>query len=336
MRWKNCFLAAALLPLLIACAVVGQQEGKLSQPTICSGIPEEALLTQMLTVCGHQLAVTEAGDPQGFPVFYAHGNPGSRLELALLDEDARHFGYRLIAFDRPGIGRSPYIEPYLLKNFAEDLAAVADLKKIVRFGLIGWSSGVPPVIATNYYFPQRVAFTFAISGYTDFSRFPDAKNFMADKGLPGSKLAENHPLAFSLTVWGVRRTDLHRPDFYLQEALEKMPPSDRQMLDSPASACLFIRTQQEGLQQGSDGAVQDLKVQWQYWGFEMNAVKNPIQIVQGEADAFVPQAFGRHLAANLANAQLELLPGKGHLLLFSTDFRQAMFSRAQHLQEMQN
>ena len=155
---------------------------------------------------------------------------------------------------------SPYIEPYLLKDFSEDLAAVADLKKIARFGLIGWSSGVPPVIATNYYFPQRVAFTFAVSGYTDFSRFPDAKKFMADKGLPGSKLAENHPLAFSLTVWGVRRADLHRPDFYLQEALEKMPSSDRQMLDSPASACLFIRTQQEGLQQGSDGAVQDLKV----------------------------------------------------------------------------
>jgi pimeloyl-ACP methyl ester carboxylesterase len=331
---KNCFLVAALLPLLIACAAIGQQGGKLPQPTVCSGIPEEAPIPQMLTVRGHQLAVTEAGDPKGFPVFYAHGNPGSRLELALLDQDARHFGYRLIAFDRPGIGRSPYIEPYLLKDFAEDLAAVADLKKIARFGLIGWSSGVPPVIATSYYFPQRVAFTFAISGYTDFSRFPDAKKFMADKGLPGSKLAENHPLAFSLTVWGVRRADLHRPDFYLQEALEKMPPSDRQMLDSPASACLFIRTQQEGLQQGSDGAVQDLKVQWQYWGFEMSAVKNPIQIMQGEADAFVPQAFGRHLAANLANAQLQLLPGKGHLLPFSADFRQAMFSRARQLQEM--
>ena len=66
----------------------------------------------------------------------------------------------------------------------------------------------------------------------------------------------------------------------------------------------------------------------------MSAVKNPIQIMQGEADAFVPQAFGRHLAANLANAQLQLLPGKGHLLPFSADFRKAMFSRARQLQEM--
>ena len=288
----------------------------------------------MLTVRGHRLAIAEAGDPKGFPVFYAHGNPGSRLELALLDEDARRFGYRLIVFDRPGFGRSPYIEPYLLKDFAEDLAALADLKKIARFGLIGWSSGVPPVIATNYYYPQRVAFTFAISGYTDFSRFPDARQFMAEKGLPGAMLAENHPLAFSLTVWGLRHVDLYRPDFYLYEAVKKMPPFDRRMLDSPASACLFMRTQQEGLRQGSEGAVQDLKVQWQHWGFEMSEVKNPIQVMQGEADVFVPQAFGRHLSANLANGRLHLFPGKGHLLPFSADFCEEMFSQARQLQKV--
>lgn len=334
MKKKYCFLITALLLLLMGSTAIGQQGGILPQPTVCSGIPKGDLTTQMVTVRGHRLAVAEAGDPMGFPVFYAHGNPGSRLELALLDQDARRFGYRLIAFDRPGFGRSPYFKPYLLKDFAEDLATVADLKKINRFGLIGWSSGVPPVIATNYYFPQRVAFTFAISGYTDFSRFPDAQQFMANKGLPGAKLAENHPLAFSLTVWGLRVVDLHRPDFYLRESVKKMPPFDRQMLDSPASACLFMRTQQEGLRQGSDGVVQDLKVQWQYWGFEMSEVKNPIQIVQGEADAFVPQAFGRHLAANLANSRLQLLPGKGHLLPFSSDFRQTMFSQARQLQKM--
>ena len=328
------FLITMLLLFLLASTAIGQQGDKFPQPAVCSGIPKGELTTQMLTVRGHQLAVAEAGDPMGFPVFYAHGNPGSRLELALLDRDARRFGYRIIAFDRPGFGQSPFIKPYSLKDFAEDLAALADLKKIARFGLIGWSSGVPPVIATSYYYPQRVEFTFAISGYTDFSRFPDAQQFMADKGLPGAKLAQNHPMAFSLTVWGVRRADLHRPDFYLREAVKKMSPFDRRMLDSPESSCLFMRTQQEGLRQGSDGAVQDLKVQWQQWGFEMSEVKNPIQIVQGDADTFVPEAFGRHLAANLANGRLQLLAGNGHLVPFSSDFREEMFSQARQLQKI--
>lgn len=331
---KTGLFVTALVLFFVVPAALGQQGDRLLQPTVCKGIPKQEPATQMLNVRGHRLAIAEAGDPKGFPVFYAHGNPGSRLELALLDEDARRFGYRLIVFDRPGFGQSPLIKPYSLKDFADDLAALADLKKIVRFGLIGWSSGVPPVIATNYYFPQRVAFTFAISGYTDFSRFPDAQQFMADKGLPGAKLAQNHPLAFSLTVWGVRRVDLHRPDFYLREAMKKMPLFDRRMLDPPARACLFMRTQQEGLRQGSEGAVQDLKVQWQYWGFEMNEVKNSVQIIQGDADAFVPQVFGRHLSANLANARLQLLQGKGHLLPFSSDFREDLFTQAKQLQKM--
>lgn len=334
MKKKTAFLVTLLVLFFMASATAAQQGSRLPQPAMCKGIPNQEPDTQMLTVRGHRLAVAEAGDPNGFPVFYAHGNPGSHLELALLDEDARRFGYRIIAFDRPGFGQSPFIKPYSLKDFADDLAALADLKKIARFGLIGWSSGVPPVVATNYYYPQRVVFTFAISGYTDFSRFPDAKQFMADKGLPGAKLAQNHPLAFSMTVWGVRRVDLYRPDFYLREAVKKMPPFDRRMLDSPDSACLFMRTQQEGLRQGSDGAVQDLKVQWRYWGFEMNQVKNPVKIMQGEADPFVPQAFGRHLSKNLANGQLQLLPGKGHLLPFSSDFREEMFIQARQLQKM--
>jgi pimeloyl-ACP methyl ester carboxylesterase len=334
MKRKTGFLITVLMLFLIAPAAVGQQGGKFPQPSVCKGIPKGKLTTQMVTVRGHQLAVAEAGDPMGFPVFYAHGNPGSRMELTLLDEDARRFGYRLIVFDRPGFGKSPFVKHYSLMDFAEDLAALADLKKIARFGLIGWSSGAPPVIATTYYYPQRVAFTFAVSGYTDFSRFPDARQFMADKGLPGAKLAQNHPLAFSLTVWGVRRVDLYRPDFYLREAVKKMPPFDRRLLDSPAGACLFMRTQQEGLRQGSDGAVQDLKVQWQHWGFEMNEVKNPVQIMQGEADEFVPQAFALHLSKNLANGKLYLLPGSGHLLPFSSDFREKMFTQAKQLQEM--
>jgi pimeloyl-ACP methyl ester carboxylesterase len=66
----------------------------------------------------------------------------------------------------------------------------------------------------------------------------------------------------------------------------------------------------------------------------MRAVKNPVQIMQGEADVFVPQEFGRHLSANLANGRLHLFPGKGHLLPFSSDFREEMFSQARQLQKI--
>ena len=323
----------SLLPLTLAACASGGQSGEdnFPQPAVCDGVPPSAPATQMISVRGHALAVAEAGDPAGFPLFYAHGNPGSRLELALLDADARRHGYRLISFDRPGFGQSPYLAPYSLKDFADDTVALADLKGLARFGLIGWSSGGPPVLAVANYYLQRVVFTFSIAGYTDFSRFPDARQFMADHGLPGSKMAEKRPLLFDLTIWGVRRADLHRPDFYLRTAREEMPAFDKQQLEAPAHACLFMRTQQEGLRQGSDGAVQDLKVQWQAWDYDMSKLAAPVEVVQGQVDPFVPYQFGQHLAANLPNATLHLLPEKGHLLPFSAEFRAWLFGRADSL-----
>ena len=84
----------SLLPLTLAACASGGQSGEdnFPQPAVCDGVPPSAPATQMISVRGHALAVAEAGDPAGFPLFYAHGNPGSRLELALLDADARRHG----------------------------------------------------------------------------------------------------------------------------------------------------------------------------------------------------------------------------------------------------
>jgi pimeloyl-ACP methyl ester carboxylesterase len=42
----------------------------------------------------------------GRTVLYFHGYLSSRLEAAILHEDAEELGVRIIAFDRPGYGRS--------------------------------------------------------------------------------------------------------------------------------------------------------------------------------------------------------------------------------------
>lgn len=57
---------------------------------------------------GRRLAYAEWGDPDGFPVFYFHGTPGSRLVGAFADEAAQARGFRLISVDRPGYGRSTF------------------------------------------------------------------------------------------------------------------------------------------------------------------------------------------------------------------------------------
>ena len=55
---------------------------------------------------GRALSYLEVGVPSGPAVFHFHGHGSSRLEALMLEEQALKLGVRVIAFDRPGIGRS--------------------------------------------------------------------------------------------------------------------------------------------------------------------------------------------------------------------------------------
>jgi pimeloyl-ACP methyl ester carboxylesterase len=54
------------------------------------------------------------------------------------------------------------------------------------------------------------------------------------------------------------------------------------------------------------------------WGFDVDAVTVPVVIFQGDLDENVPLGHARWLARHLANSQLRLYPGEGHMsLVFS-------------------
>ena len=63
---------------------------------------------------GRALGYAEVGKSDGPPIFYFHGHDSSRLEVMLWVELATTLGVRLIALDRPGIGRSDLKSGYCL------------------------------------------------------------------------------------------------------------------------------------------------------------------------------------------------------------------------------
>jgi len=182
-----------------------------------------------------KVAWIEGGDPGGFPLFYAHGNPGSRLELLFLDKTAKQYGLRLIVFDRPGIGKSDYIDGYPLLEFARDLVRMADDMGFKKFGLIGWSSGGPPVLATAYHSPERVRFAFVIASYTNFGEYIKALRLIKPYRLYGIKLNEKRPGLFKKFSKSMRKKNLHLdnlPDCYLKIAKKVMTLVDPKQLNN--------------------------------------------------------------------------------------------------------
>ena len=66
---------------------------------------------QIILSDGRKLAYAEYGKSDGYPIFYFHGSPASRLEPLILGEQVlERSGLRIIAPDRPGMG-APIFSP---------------------------------------------------------------------------------------------------------------------------------------------------------------------------------------------------------------------------------
>jgi pimeloyl-ACP methyl ester carboxylesterase len=92
---------------------------------------------------GSVIAVEVAGVQGGRPVLFCHGLADSRLSAQLFGPAARELGLRLVAPDRPGIGRTDPRALRRLADWAEDAALVLDAAAAGPAALLGISAGGP-------------------------------------------------------------------------------------------------------------------------------------------------------------------------------------------------
>lgn len=106
----------------------------------------------------HQLYVEQCGNPNGIPVVFLHGGPGSGcrpLHRRYFDPEI----YHIILFDQRGCGRSRPLGE-LTNNTSEDLIgdmeAIRTLLKIDRWVLFGGSWGATLAMLYARRYPQQV------------------------------------------------------------------------------------------------------------------------------------------------------------------------------------
>src|SRR5690348_4156877 len=73
------------------------------------------------------LGIAEFGPPDGRAIFWLHGTPGARRQVPPAARDVcEELGVRLIGVERPGTGRSTRFLYRHVRDFADDLGALAD------------------------------------------------------------------------------------------------------------------------------------------------------------------------------------------------------------------
>ena len=91
-----------------------------------------------------------------------------------------------------------------------------------------------------------------------------------------------------------------------------LPPADRAVLTGEVGEG-FAASMRAAASGTADGWLDDDLAFTQPWGFDLDQVRVPVTLWQGEEDLMVPFAHGQWLADRVPGVRAHLLPGEGHL-----------------------
>ena len=280
--------------------------------------PDQNLTSRSLSLRlpdGRVIGYAEYGDPAGLPVLALHGTPGSRFMFALTDEAARERGLRLIAPERPGYGLSDFRHASSLKEIADDVVALADRLGVQRCAVIGVSGGGPHAVATACAMRDRVALLALISPVGPVADCADRIKMSSMHELIFVRFGRSSALCrtFFRSVGFLLRT---APNFARGLLKRRVPVTDRRVFDRPEVIANLQAAVREGLRQGVDGAVQDLRLFTRSWDLPVAELDVPAVLWQGSEDPIVPPEAAYELARTLPNCRLEVIQDAGHYWIF--------------------
>ncbi len=274
------------------------------------------LTTQQITLRdGRKLGFAEYGDPEGAPVLYFHGWPGSRVEAQAAEVAGVKLKARVLALDRPGYGLSDYRENRSMLDWAADVLQFADQAKLERFSVLGMSGGAPYVAVCAARIPERISRAVMLCGVgpTDF---PGATRGMVPLNRWMLYAARTAPsVARFLVGFGLERMK-NDPEAFLPPAIEsRLAENDRKAIAVPGFRKALMDSFREAFRPGVEGTIWDGSLYARPWGFRLEEIRIPVELWHGEADVIVPPAMGHHMADRIPNCRARFCPGEGHFSL---------------------
>lgn len=258
---------------------------------------------------GGQISYAEYGDPEGLPIFYFHGFPGSRLEAGCFSKKAASLGFRLIGIDRPGMGYSSINKSGTILSWASDIADFANNLNIDKFSIIGHSGGAPFVAACAYAIPEKLNGAAIVSGMAPLDK-PESKIGMSRQQLIANGLIKTMPWLAPLMM-KLNLMMLKKPKM-MEKAIQQLPDADKVILRDPEIGSALIQSSLEAFRNGVAGPAYELQILFKPWGFDLENIKFPITIWQGGLDKQAPVSHARIYANLIPNSQLRLIENEGH------------------------
>jgi len=251
-----------------------------------------------------QIAYAEYGAPDGTPVVFLHGTPGSRLLAGLFDAAARERGVRLLSLDRPGYGRSEPWPARAVTDAGTYVTAVLDDAGVDRCGVIAFSGGAPHALAVAATHGDRVRAVDVVAGATP----PDG-----DAETPRTqRLLEALATTTPSLLRGLFRGHAWLADHLGPSVVVEQYTDDADEIPDEV-ATLVERDFVEALATSRRGVVTEFRATADGWDLSFAAVDAPVRLRHGTDDANVPIDGARRLAERLPDARIDELEDADHL-----------------------
>ncbi|QCC47968.1 alpha/beta fold hydrolase [Halobellus limi] len=279
------------------------QKSRSSRPGTTRG--DEAVRTVRSATAG-ELAYTEYGPASGTPVVWFHGTPGSRRLGSLFEAAATDCGVRLLAFDRPGYGRSPPWPSRTVRDGAQCAAAVLDDADVDSAGAVAFSGGAPYALAAAATRSDRIDRVDLVSGAVppEMTEEPPA----IQRLLRGMAAATPRLLRglFRGQAWLARHRE---PSFVVSQytagdATEGIPERAAEVVRAD-----FV----EALSRSRRGVVTEFRHAGGDWNVPFDEIDADVCLWHGALDTNVPIAGARRLESALPTATLRVLDDADHL-----------------------
>lgn len=257
---------------------------------------------------GRTLAVAQCGTPDGRPILYLHGTPGSCLNRYPFDEDLIRLGVRLITYDRPGYGQSTRHPGRTVADATSDILAITEHLGLPAVPVFGHSGGGPHAIACAALLGGVITRAASVAGIAPFDP-GDSGRF---DGLPEATIKEflvacdgRQALEDYLTPKAREIGDS------LDDYMPNQPEVDREFLADPWVSATMAAATVRAVQQAAAGWVDD-DLAFLDWGFDPADVCVPCAIWHGALDHLAPPNHAIRLAEHIPRAELHMEHEFGH------------------------
>ena len=262
---------------------------------------------------GRRLACDEYGEPNGDPVFFLHGTPGSRLGPRPRAMVLYQLGVRLIAFDRPGYGESVPRPGRTVADVAADVSAIADALELDHFAAIGRSGGAPHALACAALLPDRITRVAALVGLAPSG----AEGLDWFAGMTQGNITEFSAARQGSGIVGERlRAAAERiradPRQMINDLYADLTESDRQVVGDVGIRKMLISNFSEAFRFSADGWIDDVMALTAPWGFDPGDIAVPTLLWHGAEDRFTPAGHAAWLGDQIPGAIAIVEPGRSH------------------------